>query len=729
MFLLMICLSFKSFAQDSYLQMSALLSANSPKDTATNSDSSDFDSFSKTYTFEQINWNDPHTNKLQGPQATATFYLPIPKQWKFTGVKLHLMITHSPLLKENSSLTLEVNNTPLSSLQLNKANAEAGVWNLELPPEAFTGDWISLNFVSSLRISADICEDGDNPSVWAYISPNSTLTINYNKIPFNTSLAQLPYPFIYTNSFEPQTSLLVLPPNPSVKELDPALRVMRALGEQLNYNHIDLSAITLEKITEQQKENNNLIFVGTTNQLTPLMSTAANKNHDMGALFNTADKGLNPNTGVISLVTSPWNRTNALLAITGDSNVAVEKAAKAFSNPQFTKLTGSKFALVNEEPQVVQQKKKQNKSEAPVSFKSLGFSDQTAIGLGPNTITYNFNLPNNKIPELLKIRTVLSHSLFSRADHSMLTVAVNGIKQASLFLSSSNEKNSSWTVKIPQNILNPGKNTLTYTFDLHLAQTGDCGPRYNYEAWGVIHAESSLQTFFSEDIPHIVLSRFPLALSTKTPIIVPEKLNDSQINTLIQFFIKLGALLGHGEPNFTVLGANEVNPALLQKHSNILIGTPQDNPWVAKAMVNASLKIDQGKVTLFDKDNKLSLTNKEPVGVVELMNSPWNNDNNTLLITGTNPDTVAWAMRILTEDKLRPQLTGNVATLNAQGTLSSFETRPDISWSFGQGFTKRNMQAFRSMLYQNLGLTIVCLFIIVVIFLAIIGFYKRRKKE
>jgi hypothetical protein len=709
-FLLMSSLSLKSFAITPWQTIVAL--AESPsKSQNTNA--------SKTYTFKQLKWDD--SSKLKGSQATATFYLPILKQWKYTGAKLRLIISHSPLLQDDSSLTLQINNEPVSTLLLNKTNAESGVWYIDIPASAFNGDWLALNFISSLRITADLCKDNDNPGNWAYISPDSALTINYAKIPFTMGLNQLPYPFIYKNQFEPSTSLLVLPQNFSATELESALRVMRALGAQLNYNYIDLSVTTVEALTEQQKQNNNLILLGRSEQLSSLRSYT-----------KVTNQGQAPDTGVISLETSPWNQTNALLTITGETDLAVEKAAIAFSNPQFSKLANDKIALVPEAPKISKQEEQSHsKNNTPVTLKELGYEDQTALGMGLSSLSYTFSLPNNKMPENLILKTILSHSSFSKVDHSMLTVAINGVRQASTFLTSSNENNASWPITIPQNSLNPGKNTLTYTFDLHLPMVGDCAPRYNYEAWGVIHSTTSLTTKFSTLVPRISLGYFPLAFSDTTLIIIPDKLDIPQLNAFAQLALKLGALLGYEHPFFTVLSANKVDPSVLAKQSNILIGTTQNNPWITKAMAKSSFKIEGNKVILYDKKNKLSLVNNEPVAVVELMNSPWNYDKNTLLITGTYANNVASAMSLLTDDKLRPQLTGNVATLNAKGQLASFETRPDFAWSFrfGHGFAKRNLQALRSFISGNLMLSIFGLFFIIMIILTLVGVYIRRKKD
>jgi len=305
-------------------------------------------------------------------------------------------------------------------------------------------------------------------------------------------------------------------------------------------------------------------------------------------------------------------------------------------------------------------------------------------------------------------------------------VAVNGVKQAALLLGPSNESNALWPVKVRGDLLNPGKNALTYTFDLHLPQA-NCATRFYAQAWGVIQAESTIQTIFRTELPRIVLSRFPLALEKKTLVILPTQQNIQEINTIVQFFLKLGSLLGFDAPVFQIFGADEVDLALLKEHAAILVGTVQNNPWIAKAMATAPFKIDHDNLILNDKNKQISIQQKAPLGVVELMDSPWNRNANILLITGTTAETIEWAIRLLSEDKLRAQLTGNIATINANSKLVNYETRPELSWDIKQGLTKKNREIIATFIYQNLSFVLIFIFLIIVLLLAIIGFYKRRK--
>ena len=57
----------------------------------------------ETYTFDQLNWNTG--NQLLGARAEKAFYFSIPKQWQLNQVKLHLIISHSALLRANSSFS------------------------------------------------------------------------------------------------------------------------------------------------------------------------------------------------------------------------------------------------------------------------------------------------------------------------------------------------------------------------------------------------------------------------------------------------------------------------------------------------------------------------------------------------------------------------------------------------------------------------------------------------
>ncbi|STX28202.1 Cellulose synthase regulatory subunit [Legionella beliardensis] len=685
----------------------------------------DLDSqFTSTFTFKQLNWNS--NNVLRGDRATTSFYLPVPIQWQFKEAKLNLVISHSPLLLPISNLNLELNDKPVSSLALTQENTNSTPWTIPLPIDAFKQDWISLNLIGFLRVSDDPCKDYDNPSNWALISPDSTLTLSYKINAFKPNLANLPYPFIDKNLLSSASSLLVLPSDPSFSELVAALKIARAFGAQLGLNQMNLTAKLANTVSEGEKAKNNLIFVGKSEQFSYL-----DANFTKNAIINDqAKNGLPSDLGIIRLLVSPWNPIRGLLTITGNSDLAVIKAANSFATPQSRLLLQGQSVLVTENslPKTFNE---QVVNTAPISLKDLGYQDQTVLGLGHNSLSYTFTLPNNQVPKNIILNTLLSHSVFDYKDRSMLTVSVNDVKQASLILVPLNEQDSRWKVQISGDALRPGKNTLSYSFDLHVPQEG-CATRYYYQAWGVIHGETTLQASFNEELPHITLNQFPMTVGKGTLVILPQKFTGLKIGELINFFLKLGQSLGVESQAIEVASSNEVTEDKLREVNTIIIGTAENNPWVAKVMNNAPIKIQQGKISVASQNANLAISALESLGVVELIDSPWNKNHNTLLITGTDNNAVSQAMNLLVDNQVKSTLRGNVATIDQQGSIATYETRLDVqneakSSANSSTPSLNKIGGFASYAYQNIVYIVIIIFLIIVIILAIVGFFLRRR--
>ena len=84
---------------------------------------------------------------LNGSSPSYTFYIPVSQQWQLTGMDLHLQVSHSDVLRENSTLTVQVNNIPVESVQLTDANAGGSQWDVTVPTELLTGDSIRVSLV------------------------------------------------------------------------------------------------------------------------------------------------------------------------------------------------------------------------------------------------------------------------------------------------------------------------------------------------------------------------------------------------------------------------------------------------------------------------------------------------------------------------------------------------------------------------------------------------------
>lgn len=670
----------------------------------------------KTYTFAQLQWNT--TEPLRSNSATRTFYIPVPKQWKLNGVKLHLLISHSPVMLETSTLTVALNNQPFASLTLTQQNADRMSWDINFPTAPLNQDWLALNFISFLRMDAKPCQDHDNPANWLYIAPESTITFDYNELNLKPDLSQLPYPFLSSRIFESIPSLLVLPEKLTVTRLIPILKTISTFGAFTNQGQLNLDVTTRDQISSTLKNKNNLIFVAKTAEVLSFISPKVLPD----SWFEMTEQNVK-DPGVIMLINSPWNSKYGVLIVTGNEDTALNKAVAALSQPQFNKLARGKIAIINESPKHIITYTP-DLTKTPLTLKRLGYDDQAVLGEGNNTVSYTFNLPNQGQADALQLNTVLSHSVFSSQDHSTLTLVINGVKHASLLLIKANEQQANWKVTIPNAGLRPGKNTLDYIFDLHIPKPY-CSSNYSYQIWGVIHANTTLAVNSFSRGNAIFLNQFPAPFDIGSMIILPESLDLNTIKTLTQLFLKLGGLLGSKLQTFNIFAANTVQLKAQPQNNIVLIGTAQNNKWINKALQTAPLKLSDIRKETFLKTAHLSLTDNEEIGLLELMDSPWHNHQKILMITGTSDNAVAWAMNLLIDETKRSQLNGNIAIVDKKGTLTSLNTYYEAELKQAQQWQNKMLD----FLHQQYGMLIFAGFALITLLLALTSFYIRYKRK
>jgi len=653
--------------------------------------SSGFGPVIEKYTFDELKWNSG--NQLLGARAEKTFYLAVPQQWRLNQVKLHLIISHSALLQPNSSLTVGINQTPVASLKLTPENSNPTAWDIELPLSALDSEWLAVKFIGFMQLSSGY----DSPGNWLYISPSSGITFNYQELPFVPDLTKLPYPFVSVQTLKPKTTLIVLPDGLTANQLIPALQTANLLGFQAILKGINLGTKNINALTQADKVTNNLIFVGKINELSPVMETMNfwpltlqdNK------LMTKKDEQVSVDTGVIMLTASPWNNIHGALAITGANDLAVQKAASAFLQPS-TIFDQENYVLVNESANFNQEPLDWDK----VTLKTLGYSDQSVLGLGQNTISYSFNLPFNQVPVSLDMDVKLSHSPFAYRDHAILSLVVNGTKQASLILDKTNENEGIWHVHVNEASLLPGKNALDLVYNLRGLQEGSTARAY-FPGWGVIFADSSMEVEFSDVLPEALLNQFPAPFDAKTLIVIPNQPTEEETANLLQFFTKLGSMLGQPLQTGQIVSAENLTKNRLKEQTAILIGDIQHNPWI-KAM----------KLPPISQQN-------QKWGMVKLMDSPWNKKQRVMVITGSDNDAVNWAINLLLDDTLRTKLNGNFAKIDENKAITVVNT-------YGQ---KTAAQKIERYVLKHYGFLITLFFVMVTLVCFVISYYLRHKKS
>lgn len=542
----------------------------------------------------------------------------------------------------------------------------SGDYRIEIPvslattPQLNTGyNVVGLTYVNELR-----CEDENGVSV--FIDPNSFLTLTYVIQTTAPRLSNLPGPFLLPGLVTPASiPVMVVPLLPTDKDLAAALTVAASMGSMAQ-GEGKIQLIRADELTDEMKKQSNLILVGVGSALPLLEDLDLLAPIRAGAFAN--GQMISPEDGVIQIVNSPWNKSLAVLIISGDTGDAVIRAAqelrtepKVLSGYQGLAVIRAEGAQVSaeagsaSEPAAIQ-------SEAR-SFADLGYQDVTMTGVGTLMADYSFIMPNGSIPERgVTLDLVLNTSAGLDPDRTMMTVRLNDFPVYSIRLGSQESGDRKIHFEIDPSIILEGRNVLSVEVTIHPLNI--CDNRMDqYGGWKddtlwtvIVRDTSSLIIPFSTGIQTTdepeqqkSLSLFPDAfinsssLDHLTFLVARDDLDGW--NTAVEMAFSLGAT-----SNFTKAEKSSVRlqAAFLDGSGNTVQLVGQN---VIAVGTNTELEqyIPAGhdQIQQYDAPVVFDVLDGAPLGFVDIIPSVWDKDYSMLLVRGNNANGMDLAVQAL----------------------------------------------------------------------------------
>ncbi len=152
---------------------------------------------------------------------TISVFFQIPRSEVPTAAHLHLGYAWSPaLITDLSRLEVSINDERIRTLPL-VAGMGAETWvDVPIPPEVLQdANRIGFRFIGHYQRS---CEDPLHTSLWATVSPRTTIELTTDRLPLANDLSLLPRPFFDDHDPGPVTVPMVLSAQPSDAMLESA---------------------------------------------------------------------------------------------------------------------------------------------------------------------------------------------------------------------------------------------------------------------------------------------------------------------------------------------------------------------------------------------------------------------------------------------------------------------------------------------------------------------------
>ena len=580
------------------------------------------------------------------------------------------------------SLMVTFNDQLVSTIALSDLGPQT--MTLSLPPESLTAVRSDGRHQLTISLSAQFsCIY--NIRALIVIKPTSTFKLPYEVSSPELDLSRLPSPFHLRNALLPDRTLVVVPDDPDVKELQAAINVMSGFGSLVGES-FDFGLATAGELTETVLAESNFIFVGRPEQFDLLGSVnfpLAVENKKFANLPAESETD-----GVIELAVSPWNESKAVMLVGGNSTEAVNKAAQALSSGRILTYENPALAYVAD----VHLLSRTLPVVEDFTFQNLGYKTETISGIGVNSLQYLFNASKEQLNSKdATIDLIYYHSGLVDYSLSSFSVELNNQVIASAAFAKESEQLTTLQIKIPPGMLRFGENRLTVSARLFAVTSCDSTGFSN--PWLTISDQSHLHLPAVTDpnsaspwlldlkfYPDLFMSHSDLG---DVAFVLP-KANSSTWKIAGQVAYQLGRLANPLISNLEAVYADEVPQPVLDEKSLIIVGRASTVPFLSQInnQLPAPFDIENDTASESDMQVVYRIPSGMSVGYLQLLTSPFNIEKQILVLAGNSDDGLVMAGNALLQNELRNQLTGvfavtngtQIATANASSAFSAVGT-------------------------------------------------------
>ncbi|MFO2972499.1 cellulose biosynthesis cyclic di-GMP-binding regulatory protein BcsB [Legionella pneumophila serogroup 10] len=629
-------------------------------------------SSTETFTLNQLSKMDTAT--LTGSRPSYTFYIPVPNQWQVSAIDLNLIIQFSPLLLKSSSLTVMVGDTPLDSIKLDNTKSQPLLWKIRIPEAYISKRMTTIRLVGYMVISEEICQDIENQGNWVTLSGNSSITYHYQNKQSGWSLMDFPYPFIHKDAPFIDKVSFYLPDKIGMDDFAPYFKFANLLSKEASWRGIEIDVNYLNKFPDSGPIFPSVI-IGTP---------------------DTVDFSLLGNPEALQLKNDTWLKDNGIpladsegfvwlrrigqqpvLIISANSKKGLATAVESINSKRMHfMVTSTSFFIA--QPESFSEKKVREKSN--VSLRDLGYEDNVVFGSGQSQLNYQFNLPAQYTNRSVKLVLNYSHSPFLQQDRaSTISILINGFPVDGAVLQANSSQIHTLELELPQKQLQPGKNTLTITFNLQLAASF-CSRDYLSQAWGTVYNNSSLQFYESEHPIRQQIKSYPALMEGNVLVGLPDNFEVYQNKQLIKSMISFAMTLDNSL-SLHVMSTQSLRDKTGQGNLVYFATGTLDSPIIDTLKATFRHLIDNlnatSNSTLRNIDKSIFINafqKRQDIGFIGISSIGPQENFTQLILYGFTPDELNLALNLLNNKYKLGFLSGNLAVSFQNGTFTSLSS-------------------------------------------------------
>ncbi len=643
------------------------------------------------FTLAEIGYLNDET--VQGVNASRTFGIRWPESWIIkSGSSVTIEFSHPQALADYSTMAADFNGVRIGSAALSPSNVDHGSVRFNIPANLIQTGYNGLTLQFYMGISDNHCEDLDNPGVWATIHNTSFFTLPYDQARQVPDLDVFPYPFLQPSELLVNQVTIIVPDDPTPAELSAVSTLAAKLGQLNSYFNMNIDVLPASLANNPSNLNGNLIYIGLANNLQILTIENLPFVEASGGIIkfvSTDGTLINQNHGVLWVDISPNDDQSIRLIVTGQTDQALEKAARGLADDSVYERLKGKFGIIEEVAATVST----TLMKATLTLEDLGYTDKTAAGTTQQAIDYVLPLTSEwRVATEATLNLHFAHSALLNPKSSSLTIQVNGIPIGSSLLSAENAENGQVTFKIPARLFQIGNNTLTIMTDMQLPYDPEnqyfCDEDQTTNAWVTVFSDSALTLPEGPTSLVLNLRNFPAGFTksgdlSDTAFIVPDESDWTIAQAITWIATKIGRFSTSTAFAPNIIPASQYKNDATAISNHILVGEALQNPAISMINDILPLPFNEGTNELKNPEKIAQITLPGESGSIGYLQCALSkNGYPRLVVSGNSSEGVLWAAKALNDQVLTAQLKGDYAVLDSTGMVyAAFESKEVITSS------------------------------------------------
>lgn len=648
--------------------------------------------------------------RLDGFYGQYSLFFQVSNEWDVLETSfVELLIKRSSISEfDNNSITILLNGTPLESVWINQEIGNELLIRVGLPVHLINKGFNTLEARSYHRLTDKPCEDELNPANWVLIDKSSFLHLEYVARVDKVGIKNFPYPYVEPLLDLPVRANVYAPNKAKAHEAELLLGLYGYFGQSNPFANVNINVDAYN-----DNDSGDYIVLGSLESI---------PSHLLEGY--SIDKTRLESEGLIIERVNPLDEDKRILLLISENSEASKAIINVLSNPDVLNQVDTTSLWVSKDlfPSATMEE-----FSDYISFESLGYNSINLSGARFASGTYTFNKPKHwTINEGAKLLVNFRYSDIVDYDLSSLTVYLNNVPIGSKQFKSENRMADQLVIPIPNNLLNESSYFIRFDVSLNL-EGNDCdGSSLNNNLWALISNSSFMH------LPHDIKDSYALEDFT-APFVKNNALNnvtfimqeDMSVNQL-RIASSILTYLGHSLETLEGLKVVTDDEGVLG--NKIYIGIADKHVGIQKLNDKLLLKFDKNFKQLESNENLVLLPSyARSSSVIQLIEDE---ESTTLLISGTNEDSMSVASLYLSDFEFVPRLSGNVAVIGSNGSIQSAYVGIDKPVSVDE---EALLEADQEQVIEKLStdeITTFIYFILIVFFvMLIIAFIVGRRKK